>query len=153
KNVLELGTSLGINALYLTKACSNSNVISLEGCPNTLNIAKENFQKLNAKVLTVIGEIGETLPKVLKEIEKLEFVFFDANHKKQPTLNYFNTCLPHINEHTVFIFDDIYWSKEMGEAWEQITHHPNVTLSIDLFDLGLVFFRKNQPKQHFLLRF
>ncbi|HEX8547054.1 MAG TPA: class I SAM-dependent methyltransferase, partial [Cytophagaceae bacterium] len=85
-------------------------------------------------------------------LEKLDMVFFDANHKYDPTLNYFNLCLQKVHEESIFIFDDIYWSKEMTKAWKEIIAHPSVILSIDLFHFGLVFFRKNQPKQHFKLK-
>jgi len=55
---------------------------------------------------------------------------------------------------TILIFDDIHWSAQMEEAWEIIKQHNSVTLSIDLFFIGIVFLRKDfKVKQHFSLRF
>ncbi|MBT33710.1 MAG: SAM-dependent methyltransferase [Thalassobius sp.] len=153
ETIFELGTSLGINTLYLAKAWTQGKVTTFEGCPETLKIAQQNFEKLKANIHTVEGNIDETLPEELKKHDKVDFVFFDANHRKSATLKYFHACLEKVDENTVFVFDDIYWTKDMGEAWDEIKNHHEVMLSIDLFDLGLVFFRKNQPKQHFLLRF
>ena len=48
---------------------------------------------------------------------------------KQPTLNYFNQLLKISTQSTIFIFDDIHWSVEMEEAWNEIKQHPSVTLN------------------------
>jgi predicted O-methyltransferase YrrM len=86
-------------------------------------------------------------------MQTLDLVFFDGNHRYQPTMNYFNLCLKKANENSVFVFDDIYWSNEMTKAWEEIKNHKDVTVTIDLFSVGLVFFRTQQAKQHFILKF
>jgi predicted O-methyltransferase YrrM len=80
-------------------------------------------------------------------------VFFDGNHKKEATLRYFDMCLSHIHNNSILLFDDIHWSKGMKEAWENIRQHPSVVVSIDLFSMGIVFFRKELSKQDFVLRF
>jgi hypothetical protein len=41
----------------------------------------------------------------------------------------------------------------MERAWAAIKAHPSVTVTIDLFYVGLVFFRKKQPRQDFWLRY
>jgi predicted O-methyltransferase YrrM len=155
KTILDLGTSLGITTLYESAAAmNNSNIITFEGCPQTANEAKILFEKANAhNIRQIIGNIDTTLPKVLSELESVDFVFFDANHRYLPTINYFTACLAKAHEGSVFVFDDIHWSKEMEQAWEAIKANPKVLISIDLFYLGIVFFRKNQPKQYFTLRF
>lgn len=154
KNILELGTSLGITTLYLSKARTSAHIHTLEGCPNIAKIAKQNFRNLDVKNITsIVGNIDIELPKVLYKMESLDMVFFDANHTKEATLNYFNQCLEKANEGSVFIFDDIYWSEGMTEAWKEIFNHPSVTYSIDLFHLGIVFFNKEWKKSHFKIKF
>lgn len=152
-HVLELGTSLGISALYLASGHPPGQFVTLEGCPQLAALAVSHFQEFQLPVTLAEGEIGRQLPGVLAGFPRLDFVYFDANHRMEPTLAYFAQCLPLAAEETVFVFDDIYWSEEMTRAWRQITAHPAVSLSIDLFDFGLVFFRKKQPKQHFKLLF
>ena len=148
-----MGTSLGISTLYQFYAARDSKIISLEGCPMTAGAAKANFQRLKVDdIIQKVGEFDTTLPSAIKELGRLDYAFFDGNHRKKPTLKYFEQCLAHAHEGSVFIFDDIYWSEEMQEAWKTIQGHPEVTLTIDLFFLGIVFFRKEQrQKEHFKL--
>ncbi|MFT5619397.1 MAG: putative O-methyltransferase YrrM [Arenicella sp.] len=150
--MLELGTSLGLNTLYQHLANPNAELITFEGCPNTARIAQENFKGWKVKPRVVMGNIDETLRREVAKLEKLDYVFFDANHRYQPTIDYFNVCLEKSHENTIFIFDDIHWSAEMEQAWEEIKQHESVSITVDLFELGLVFFKKEQPKQHFRLK-
>ncbi|MBK8584225.1 MAG: class I SAM-dependent methyltransferase [Bacteroidetes bacterium] len=154
KNILELGTSLGLTTLYIANAAKKSRIITMEGCPEIAKIAIENFDKMKCKnIELVIGNFNETLPKTLSSIEQVDLVYFDGNHRKQATLDYFKLCLTKKTADSVFIFDDIYWSREMKAAWDEIIRNENVTVSIDLFKLGIVFFRSGIPKQHFRLKF
>jgi predicted O-methyltransferase YrrM len=152
--ILELGTSLGLTTTYLAKARKKAKVYTLEGSPEICKVAKNTFKSLLVKnVQLVQGDFYETLPETLPEIAVLDFAFFDGNHQKKPTLDYFNQCLKKASEHSVFVFDDIYWSDEMTEAWEEIKTHPEVTLTVDIFQFGIVFFRKGIEKQHFVLSY
>ena len=152
--IFDLGTSLGITTLYESKAYKQGQVYTFEGCPATAIIAKENLKALDCgNIEIIVGNLDETLSQKLAEIDQLDFAFFDANHRYEPTVRYFEMCMAKATENSVFVFDDIHWSDEMHEAWQYISKHPSVMISIDLFFVGLVFFRKNQPKQHFVLRF
>jgi predicted O-methyltransferase YrrM len=154
ENLLELGTSLGITTLYQATAAPFEKFITLEGCPETAAVAQQAFlqHRLNIEVRT--GEFENTLLPALQSLGKADYIFFDGNHRKVPTLHYFETALPFAHNNSLFIFDDIHWSNEMEEAWETIRSRPEVRLSIDLFHFGLVFFREEQKeKEHFVLRF
>jgi predicted O-methyltransferase YrrM len=155
KTIIELGTSLGLTTLYMSRANRDSRIISFEGCPQTAEVARQNFEKVHAdNIEVVVGNIDDTLPAELKKLNSgIDYAYFDANHRYEPTVRYFETCLPHATNDSLFIFDDIYWSDEMTKAWEYIKAHPQVTLTVDLFWIGLVFFRKEQVKENFTLRF
>ena len=152
--ILELGTSLGLTTAYLAAADSHHRVITLEGCPNVAAVARETFATLQLGNIDIVeGNIDHTLAPALSALAApLDFAFFDGNHRYKPTLRYFELCLAHRTNESVFVFDDIHWSAEMEQAWKTIQAHPDVTMTVDLFHIGLVFFRKNQPKQHFSLR-
>ena len=152
--ILELGTSLGLTTAYLAAADSRHRVITFEGCPNVAAEARETFSKLElSNVELVEGNLDETLAPTLAALDKpVDFVFFDGNHRHEPTLRYFELCRAKAHESSVFVLDDIHWSAEMERAWETIKARPDVRLTVDLFYLGLVFFRTSQPKQHFWLR-
>lgn len=157
KTALELGTSLGVSSAAIT-AGNNVKLTTLEGCPETSNIARAYFKKFGLNITLKVGDFDELLSaeNFTKEIEVatpgLDLIYFDGNHQKEATLNYFNKLLPHAHNNSVFIFDDIHWSKGMEEAWEEIKAHPRVRVSIDSFFWGLVFFREEQEKEHFTLR-
>ena len=153
RNVLELGTSLGLTTSYLASVHSDVRCISLEGSEDVAKIAKENFEKLEIKnVELIVGDIDKTLNQALASMPQLDVVFFDANHTKEATLNYFSRCLEHIHPDTVFVFDDIHWSKDMEKAWCEIRKHQSVTATIDLFEMGIVFFNKSYQKKRFKMR-
>ena len=153
KNILEIGTSLGIATASMSFANHKTKITTLEGCKNTAEIAKNSFNYFGLENIDIIlGDFKETLPKSLKTTSPFDLIYFDGNHQKEPTIDYFEQCLHHINNNSIFIFDDIYWSKGMLEAWNYIKNHPKVTISIDTFYWGIVFFRQEQPKQHFTIR-
>jgi len=154
KTILELGTSLGITTSYLASIKEPPKVITIEGSPEIASLAENTFSKLNLKNIHLLtGDIDELLREALLNLTQPDFVFFDGNHRKEPTLTYFEQCLPYAANHSLFVFDDIHRSAEMEEAWNSIIQHKKVTLSLDLFHLGLVFFRKELSKEHFRLRF
>lgn len=150
--VLELGTSLGLTTAYLSAARQQGQVITFEGCPGIAAEASASFRQLGLKnIRLVTGHLDQTLAATLEQLPAVDFVYFDGNHRYEPTMRYFEACLAKRTEDSVFVVDDIYWSPEMLRAWQDICHHPEVSLSIDLFQLGLIFFRRKQPKQHFTL--
>jgi len=154
KTIIELGTCLGITTAYLSKACPKADIITIEGCPETAKVAHNNFKELDLENVELqVGNFDVLLPDVIAKAEKLDFVYIDGNHRKEATLNYFNWCLPKIHQNSLLIFDDIYWSKGMKEAWQEIKNHPEVVVTIDLFWIGLVYFRKGQAKEHFKIKF
>ena len=155
KNILELGTSLGITTSYLASANKNVQVTTMEGSFTIAAIAKENFTTLKLKNIEVVeGNFDTTLPTALSQLFTIDFAFLDGNHRYQPTINYFNQVLAKSNEYTIIILDDVHWSKQMEKAWNEIKQHPQVTLTIDLFFIGIVLLRKEfKVKQHFVIRF
>lgn len=155
QNILELGTSLGVTTAYLAAAKEASTIVTMEGASAVAEVAKRNFNTLGLKNIQLVeGNFDETLTATLAKMGNIDMAFVDGNHRYEPTVRYFRELLPAMQEHSILIFDDIHWSKEMEQAWEEIKQDPAVTLSIDLFFIGLVFFRKEQKaKQHFVIRF
>ena len=154
QNVLEIGTSVGVSTMYLAAAQSDAKVITLEGNSEKVAIAKECFKKLSLNNVEVLeGEFDTTLSQVISAIPRADLIFFDGNHRAEPTLRYFKNCLRLKHDESVFIFDDIRWSREMYNTWKVICSHQTVSVSIDLFSLGIVFFRTGIAKQHFAVNF
>ena len=153
KQILEIGTSLGLATSALSLGNKNAKITTLEGCENTLAIAKNQLLTIECNnVEFVNSEFSSYFKKDDLKSKFFDLIYFDGNHQKQATIDYFQALLPTITNDTVWIFDDIHWSQEMEEAWKIIQKHPKVTVTIDTFQWGFVFFRNEQPKEHFIIR-
>ncbi|NSW44315.1 MAG: class I SAM-dependent methyltransferase [Bacteroidales bacterium] len=155
QNILELGTCLGLGTTYLALANKKAQVYTIEGSEAFLNIARENLWSNNINnVHLIAGTFEQQLKYCLEQMPTLDFVFIDGNHTYEATLSYFDILAQYAHHNTILVFDDIYWSPQMAQAWEKIKADSRITLTMDIFRMGLVFFRKEiMVKQHFVIRF
>ncbi len=155
KTILELGTSFGITSSYLAAANVNAKLYTIEGSAAIADIAQKTFARMGLKNIELItGDFDNVLPDLLEKINTIDLAFIDGNHRAAPTLDYFSKLLNFSTPSTILIFDDIHWSAEMEQAWTEIRQHPSVTLTIDLFFIGIVFFNPDiNHKQQFSIRF
>ena len=155
ETIVELGTSFGITTAYLASANEQSNVFTCEGSSSIASIAKNNFDNLGLKNIELTeGDFDKTITPLLSKLKTIDFAFIDGNHLKEPTLEYFTKLLNHSTKNSILIFDDIHWSTGMEEAWAIIKQDSRVTLSIDLFFIGIVFINPHfKIPQHFTIRY
>lgn len=153
--ILELGTSLGITASYLSLAKPNAKLITMEGSKEIAAVARNHFRNLEIRNAEIIeGNFDDTLSSIISQLSSVDFAFIDGNHRQEPTARYFKQLLTKINNDSILVFDDIHWSKEMEAAWETIKKHESVRCTIDLFFIGIVLFKKEfREKQEFVIRF
>jgi predicted O-methyltransferase YrrM len=153
-HILEFGTSLGISTMYLAASCPEATVITMEGCKETSDIASENFKEAGLTNIRLMnGSFEELLPGIVNESITPGLVFIDGNHIKEPVMRYFNQVADMSDNNTVVIIDDINSSSEMMEAWSEIKIHKDVTLSVDIFRMGIVFFRKGLNHFNYVIRY
>jgi predicted O-methyltransferase YrrM len=153
-NVLELGTSLGITTSYMSRAGTSVKIDTIEGVKEIAALASGTFSKLNCQNISLhIGTFDEILPSLFPGEKQFQMVFIDGDHKGSSLLKYFDCIVKQIPRHGVVIIDDIRWSHSMYDAWEVIKNHPEVTVTIDLFYMGLVFFRPGLSKENFMIKF
>ncbi len=149
ENSIELGTSVGLATASLASYPKNK-ILTIEACPNTATVAKNYLQDHGFKNVKIeVHKFEEIIPQLQ---QKYDLAYIDGNHSYEATLKNFELLLPRKHNNSVFIFDDIYWSPEMQKAWKEIQQHPDVRVTIDTFHWGLVFFRKEQTKEHFKIR-
>ena len=154
RHILELGTGVGAGTLFFALPSKESLVWTIEGNAEKSQVARRLFECHQlGNINTVQGRFSDVLPDVLSQMPSLDFVFFDGDHRREPTLAYFYRCVEKAHSDTLFVFDDIHWSRGMESAWNEIIKHPAVTVSVDLFRLGLVFFKKDCSKQHYVVLF
>ncbi|MEQ1677662.1 MAG: class I SAM-dependent methyltransferase, partial [Chitinophagaceae bacterium] len=155
QTILELGTSLGITTSYLSLAKPDAQLITMEGASEVAATASKNFYNLKLQNCTITeGNFDQKLSSVISHLSSIDLSFIDGNHRQAPTERYFLELLPKMHNDSILIFDDIHWSREMEQAWETIKNHPSVRCTVDLFFIGIVFFRQEfREKQDFSIRF
>ncbi|MBD8487554.1 class I SAM-dependent methyltransferase [Echinicola sp. CAU 1574] len=151
QTVIELGTCVGINTCYLARA-TKGKLYTFEGAEELAKVARNTFSNFS-KVSLLIGQIEITLPEFLKRPNKLDFVLIDAHHAYQPTLTFWEHITPFLNEDSIVAIGDIHRSKEMEQAWHTIKDSPSVTMSMDFYECGILFFKKGLNKKHYILHY
>jgi len=153
-SIIELGTSFGMSTLYMALSKTDARVHSIEGCQVTADMAKGNFERAGIGNIEIhTGSFDDKLPAILDHSDAPGLVFIDGNHTKVPLLKYFGIISDKSDSQTVVVIDDIYLSPEMKEAWEEIRKHKKVSVSIDLYRMGIVFFREGINPNHFVVRY
>lgn len=152
-HILELGANLGLTTAYLASAKACRRCTSIEGDPTLAGMAREHLARLDLQADILVGSIDHHLEEALRDMGRVDFAYLDGNHRQKPTLHYFDSILPYTTEESVVVVGDIHWSAGMEQAWLTIKNHPQVQLTLDLFDLGIVFFKTDRAKQHFTLRY
>lgn len=141
RNCLELGTSIGLNTLYLAKAGKEVRVTTIDACRDLVTFASQLAQKSKVQNIEFIhASFDSVLPELLTK-NKSDFIYIDGNHTYEATVRYFDWIADASSENCVIVLDDIFWSSGMTKAWNQIKQHQNVSLSINLFYMGIVFFK------------
>ena len=154
RTVIELGTSLGLNAIYLAKASQDVEIATFEGSPEIAEVARGLFRDSEFKNITVVeGNIDDTLERYLDTMDRLDFALIDANHRFEPTIRYLDLLSKKTHIHSVIAVDDIHSSREMESAWHSIQSHPSVQTTVDLYRCGLVFFNPSLTRQNVVLQF
>ncbi len=153
--ILELGTSLGLTSSYLGLGHPGARLVTMEGAPGVADVAGQTIKACGVSGYSIVrGNFDVTLAETIEQLPGIDFAFIDGNHRCEPTLRYFQQLLEKTNNDSILVFDDIHWSRDMETAWETIKNHPAVRCSMDLFFIGIVFFRKEfREKQHFRIRF
>jgi len=152
--IIELGTGIGISTAYLAKACPESEVISMEGDIQKMKVASQSLEVLDLHNLNLKhGYFRDLFPDIMAQAHHPVMIFLDGDHSYEGTMLYFTEILKSINPEILVILDDIRWSPDMERAWNEIKKNPAVVTSIDLFFMGIVFFRKGMMKEDFVINF
>lgn len=152
--IIELGTSFGFSTMYMASAVPDCTVYTIEGCGECAGIAKDNFHEAELhNIVQIEGSFDSVLPGLVEKGIRPGMVFIDGNHRKEPVLKYFTILSAMSDENSVIVLDDIYYSAEMTEAWNEIRNNENVSASIDIFRMGIIFFKSNITHNHYRIRY
>jgi predicted O-methyltransferase YrrM len=150
RQILELGTSLGVGTSALALGNKNANVVSVEACANTMRLAEENLNLMKINNVTLVNA---TFEDFLSENNiHFDLVYIDGHHDGESLKRYLKLLKQFSHDETIFLLDDIRWSDDMFQAWNQLTSDESYHLSMDLLRMGVLVPRKHQVKQHFVIK-
>ncbi len=154
QTTVELGTSLGYGTVCLAAGSSEGIVYSLEACPRQLKVAEDELNIAGISNVELInGDFRTKLPELLNNLSTVDLVYFDGDHRKESLLWQYNQCVGKAGKNTIFVVGDIHWSDEMQKGWKILCKDPGVSISVDLYYCGLLFFRDGMVKQHYILSY
>lgn len=154
-HIIELGTCLGLGTAYLATGHPSATIMTIEGSATLAAEAVKNLEALSiSNVTSIVGNFDEKLPELLRSVQQVDLAYLDGNHRYEPTMRYFHLLMEKAHDGTILIFDDIYWSPEMTEAWQEIKKDPRITLTIDIYRFGIAFILPDKlSKEDFVLRY
>ncbi len=154
ENLLELGTNLGFSGLYQQKGMvSNAQFTTIEGSESLANFAKQLFENQGFSPKIIVSPFLDFLKELKTNENNLyDYVLMDGHHQKEPTLNYVKLIKPYLKPNAFVLIDDINWTEEMYNCWVELIKDEDFTVSIELYQTGILIYKKNQVKEHFVLR-
>lgn len=152
-HILQIGTATGLSTLYLTSYATGLKCIALESIPEFASIARWVFNKAHNRIDLRTGTYSELLPQALNELDKIDFIFFNTSCEQVNNLSLFNECIKHIHNNSIFVFEGIKSNHRMRDYWKEICVHPEVTVTVDLYSMGIVIFNKKLHKRDYIVYF
>lgn len=144
---IELGTCVGISAIYLAMHPKMQNFITVEGSTSLAKIAKLSLQDL-PQVKVVNKMFDEAIDTEIEQVNReIDLAYIDGHHEKVATIHYFERLRPYLKPNSVVLFDDISWSSDMREAWDILKVSDSFAHAIDLGAVGVCILKPtNSPK-------
>lgn len=154
RNILQLGPAMGISTLYLTSYAPGLKCIAIENIPEYAGIASDVFQKAALNPIDLrVGGYRDLFPRALVDMQQVDFVFFNTLYEQQHNAWLFTEAMKYVHPDTVFVFDGIRLTKQMRTFWKEVCSHPAVTVTVDLYSMGIVFFNPKLYKRNYIVYF
>jgi hypothetical protein len=85
------------------------------------------------------------------DYSKVDFIYIDKANLNVKTID-FQSIIALANNETCIIFETPYNSKSTEIQWKSVVASSNFNVTIDTYSFGLAFIRKEQVKEHFIIR-
>ena len=110
------------------------------------------FSHFEPKIVVEIGShrLSKTSMKYHQDFQNIKKPLIDFIYIQKSTKENLNNALKYMHNESVLVINNIHQSKE---EWQFLQNHSKVNVSINLFEIGLIFFREQQEEQHFTIRF
>jgi predicted O-methyltransferase YrrM len=154
QNILEFGTSLGVGTLSMHLGNSNALIDTVEANEEVYSLAKMNLHTFSEHASNIHFHPTTFDQFIVKSLVKTyDMIFIDGHHDGTALLDYLDKLVPFTHNQTLIVLDDIRWSESMYDAWKQCQTRHEFHVTLDLFSFGIVIPRKEQEKQHFVIRY
>lgn len=154
KNILELGTSVGIGTFYLSQSAPEVRLTGIEACPQTAAFLQNKFAEYQISNVEIINDdFDSVFEKDTLPHNHFDLVYIDGNHRGEALLRYYEILKSkYLSKQHIIIADDINWSRDMYRAWKKITSSTAETY-LDLFRCGVILSGYELPKGLFSINF
>lgn len=151
--ILEIGSSWGISSLYLNSPRPDATHICIEPDSRVTEITQKVIGQLQSSIDLRCGNLPELLPTALSDLCSLDFVFIHRLKDVSAYMPLFDHLMNNVNSNTVVVIEDIHALKSIYACWQRIKLYPEVKVSMDLYDMGLLFCNEKLNKQHYVVAF
>jgi len=103
------------------------------------------FEHLTKEIIVYSKDI----PKIKTFNES--YLIYLNNHALEH-LSEIENILNRCSNNSIVLIENIRQTPKIFKHWETLKHNPFVSVSIDTFDWGILCFRKEQHKEHFVIR-
>ncbi len=150
--IIEFGTSLGLTTNILAESTKKV-ITTVEGCQNIHKIALENFLQWNNQNVVAKHSDFDSFIQNFEFQNRTCFIYIDGNHSGNATLRYVEQFWKKIPDGSIIVIGDIFWSRDMANAWRQLTVPQDKKYTIDLFHVGILFKHTSCMGQHYRIRY
>ena len=154
RNILQVGEAVGFSTLYLSSYSSDVQVLVLEEHAGRAALCRAVFEKHKANNIQLQeGPYYETLPVALADREQVDFVYLDFLNSTELNTYVIDQCLSHLHDQSVLVVSGIKTTKEKKEFWKHLCFRPEVSVTVDVYEFGIVFFNKKLHKRNYIVSF
>lgn len=135
--LVEVGTAFGVSGMYFLAGTNlNSKGQLLTFDPNDVwaNLANNNLSQISDRFKMTIGTFEENIDKILPQGQSIDLAFIDAIHTKEFVLPQLDIVVERSSKEAIIILDDINFSGDMKECWQEVSRDSRFASSVLLGD-------------------
>lgn len=144
--LINYGPALGVNLAAMAMANNYSTVYQIVDDPEYTLFTAELLKDSAINNIYFLSE--NSIPPIHPE-----FIMINYPNNPDQSRNIVQRCLSRHEDNDLLIIRGIHESKEMETIWQEMIGSNCVRVSLDLFEIGIVLFRKGLQKENFILKF
>lgn len=83
----------------------------------------------------------------------VDFLYLHAWRDAAMVEETFRVCASRAGQRSMFVVQGIGYSQAMRECWKRMVRHPQVGITFDLYDVGILLFDHSLTKQDYIVNF